>query len=317
MTTAMATRTASDTLQAALRELDALPVSQPWASAQPPGIARLIHMTAPVVPREGPLADNLARIRALNPAWALTVYEDADLPRFIRTHFGEATLALFERINPGYGPARADLFRYLCVYRLGGLYLDIKSTTSRPLDSWLRDDDRFILSQWRNADEASPFDGWGLHPELSHVPGGEYQQWFVLASAGHPLLKAAITQVLHQIAQPGWWPPRHGRHGVLITTGPVVFTLAVHAELTQHPHRRMDVDGEGGVHYSGLPQGVSHIGMHGVHYALRTDPVLKLQGLQARAFDFTRALDQGWQATRREARRRVQRLKRGVLALLR
>ena len=50
---------------------------------------------------------------------------------YIRREYGESILSCYLRIDPVYGAARADLFRYLLLYRTGGVYLDIKSAARR------------------------------------------------------------------------------------------------------------------------------------------------------------------------------------------
>lgn len=299
-----------DLLASSLAELERLP----WRDEP---IPRLIHMTAREVPTSGVLFDNLQRVRAMNPGWSLRCYADEDMAVFLREHIGDATVTLFERINPRYGAARADLFRYLCVLVAGGLYLDIKSTTACPVDEWLLSKDRFIVSQWWNDDESSPFDGWGLHDELVDVPGGEYQQWFLLSSPGHPYLKSVATGVLQQLAHPVIWPPRYGRRGVLLTTGPIVFSRALHSLLGQYPHRKVDVERDGLLRYSGLAGVQQHLTIGGTHYSLLTDPVVQLP-VWARTLYPSLQVTHAWLVAMREGiQQRWRKTKRFILKLSR
>lgn len=280
-------------------------------------IPRLIHMMARQMPTHGAFWDNMENVKAMNPGWVLRCYLNEDMPVFIREHIGEATATLFERINPSYGAARADLFRYLCLLVRGGLYLDLKSGTARPLEEWLLPQDRFILSQWWNDDESSPFDGWGLHPELADVPGGEYQQWFLLSSPGHPFLKAVVMRVLAQLARPVVWPPRYGRRGVLLTTGPIVFSRAVHSVLSRHPHRRVNVERAGLLRYNALPGGRTHIGMQGKHYSQLTEAVVRLPAWARLLFPVLQATHAWLTDLRVSVRLQWTQLKRTLLRLLR
>jgi len=282
-------------------------------------VPRLIHMTARTKVLNPEMAANVAHIQAMNPGWQLTIYDDADIEAFIGSAYGPHTLRIYQMLEPVYGAARADLFRYLCVHALGGLYLDLKSTTSRPLDSWLRDDDRFILSQWHNDDEG-PYDGWGLHPELADVPRGEYQQWFVLASVGHLYLRRVITKVLRNIVSCGVVPPRYGRSGVLVITGPIPFTRGIREVEQRAPHRWVDIEADGGVHYSCLPVGTAHIQHNGPHYSQQVKPVVKLGGWRLACFPRAQAWDieikdrrKRFRLYRKEKARQLLRLKRALL----
>jgi mannosyltransferase OCH1-like enzyme len=303
---------ANSLLKKAVREVEAVA----WRDE---AIAHRIHMTARSKTLNPEMAANVARIQSMNPGWALTIYDDADIERFIAEVYGPSTLRIYQMLEPAYGAARADLFRYLCVHGLGGLYLDLKSTTVKPLDSWLRGDDRFLLSQW-DSREDGPYDGWGQHPELADVPGGEFQQWFVLASRGHPFLKRAITKVLGNIVRCGVVPPRYGRPGVLMITGPIPFTRAILEVMKQKrlaaPFRRVDIEVDCGVHYSCLPAGDTHIKLNGPHYSQQVKPVVQLGGWRlawfpkAREWDLElRARRKRWRQIREGFDRRVVRLK--------
>ena len=253
-------------------------------------LPRLIHMTTrdkqALAP---PIAANLDHIRQQNPAWSLTLYDDQDIAAFIQAHYGSAVLALWQRLSPRYGAARADLFRYLCVYRLGGLYLDLKSTTTRALDDWLHEDDRFILSQWDNGPQGK-YSDWGLDPRVGHVAGGEYQQWFVAASAGHPFLRAVIERVLRNIAALGALPPQWGKRGTLLVTGPVAYTLAIEPLRGRHPCRAIDVEREGGLRYSIYDDENAHQGLQVHHYSRQTEPMVALSPLELRVFALAQGL---------------------------
>ena len=167
------------------------------------------------------------RLTSENPSWKYVEFSDADSMEFIKRNFDATLFKCFQAINPVYGAARADLFRYCLIYQLGGVYLDIKSTTTNKLDKIIRQEDSFLLSQWDNR-PGQPHYRWGIHPELSHFPGGEYQQWFIAAQPRHPFLKAVIEKVVRNILDyPLKTEQPRGKNGVLKTTGPIAFTLAI------------------------------------------------------------------------------------------
>ena len=202
-------------------------------------IPKLIHQTThdKVWVRNHPvLRENIARLQALNPDWEYRLYDDEDARGFIRTRFGEDMCRYFDRINPAYGPARADFFRYLLLFDQGGVYLDLKSTAVLPLDAVLAPTDEYILSHWRNKPgESHP--GWGLHPVCG--PEGEFQQWHIIAAPGHKFLEAVIARVTANIDD---YVGGVGKSGVLYLTGPVPYTLAIQPLLAKCPHRLLDIN---------------------------------------------------------------------------
>ena len=233
-------------------------------------IPRIIHQTfyERVLPPE--LQANVDRLRALNPGWEYRFYDDADIVAFIREHYGAAVLAYFERIGPQYGAARADLFRYLLMYKVGGVYLDIKSAATRPLDQVLRADDRFLLSTW-----SPDFTGWGHHYELRNLAHGEFQQWYIACAAGHPYLKEVVETVLGNIDRYDPYLHKAGKNGVLRVTGPIAYTLAIHRVLERYPHRFADSIAELGFDYN-VYRNQSHETAFRSHYSVQTAPVVKL-----------------------------------------
>jgi hypothetical protein len=234
-------------------------------------IPRIVHQTYPSKDLPEALRKNVERLRALNPGWSIRLYDDADIHEFISREYGAAVLDRYLRISPVYGAARADLFRYLLIYRLGGVYLDIKSMADHPLDDILGRDDRFILSQWDNAPEGL-HPRWGLHPDLPHVPGGEFQQWFIATVPGHPFIKAVIDHVLHRIDT--YNPYRDGVGlEVVRLTGPVAYTLAIAPLLEHHPHRRVANEAELGLRYSTMNYHAHHA-FFSRHYSKQMIPIV-------------------------------------------
>lgn len=234
-------------------------------------IPRIIHQT--FYERELPaqLAANVAHLKAANPDWEYRFYDDADIVDFIEQHYSAGVTERFHRISPKYGAARADVFRYLLMYKVGGVYLDIKSLAARPLNDVLRPDDRFILSGW-NEDMQS----WGSHYELRDIPTGEFQQWHIVCAPGHPYLKAVLENVMANIDQ--YIPSQHGvgKNGVLRVTGPIAYTRAIHAVQEQFPHRVADSNLELGFEYN-VYRNQSHETAFKSHYSLQTAPLVKMR----------------------------------------
>lgn len=229
-------------------------------------IPKTIHQILIGAPQVAPcIADNIARLRALNPGWKHVLHGEADIQAHIRHHHGPDVLAAYNSINPLYGAARADYFRYLLMLQEGGVYLDVKSGCSRPLDSFLRDDDELLLSRWNNQ-PGQTFAGWGAHVD-DGVPN-ELQSWHIICRPGHPLMQAAVDAVTRNIQTYSMRTQGVGKFGVLRTTGPLAYTRAIEPGLSQHPHRFFDSE-SAGLLYSALvlpPGQSSHMGLFKQHY---------------------------------------------------
>ena len=217
------------------------------------------------------LAENVQSLKDRNPGWEHRLYSNDDAEYFISEHYDQRMLDTYRLINPRYGAARADLLRHLLIYKIGGVYLDIKSDLSKPLDEVLHPDDHYILVQWDNG-PGKPHQGFGLHPELAHILGGEYQTYHIIAAPCHPFSKATIDRIVANIRGYKPWSGV-GKMGVVRTTGPSAYTLAVHPLRNSSPHRAATEEELGA---SMSIAKYDHGAVFKKHYSILKSPVARL-----------------------------------------
>lgn len=209
-----------------------------------------------------------------NPDWKFHLFDKDDIYSFVGMKFGRGMVAEIDKIRPEYAAARVDLLRYLLIYATGGVYLDIKSRFVGRISSKILPDDEYILAQWRNGIDAEHA-GFGLHRDLRNVPGGEFQQWHVIARPSHPFLAAVIDLVLRNIREYSTWSFGVGRIGVQRVTGPIAYTKAIYPLLAAHKHRQLRNEQEIGLCYS-IGDGYNHISHFKNHYSLSAKPIIHL-----------------------------------------
>lgn len=197
-------------------------------------IPKVIHQTYHNKTLPPEIQENVDYLKATNPDWELRIYDDDDIIQYITKYYPEL-LAIYKKINPVYGAAKADFFRYLLIYNEGGVYLDIKSTASKPLDEILMTDDRYLLSHWQN-EPGQLHPNMGFHSCIAS-PFGEFQQWHVVGVKGHPFLKAVIENVCNNIQNYNPFIHDTGGWSVINLTGPIAYTLAIEPLIKQFPHR--------------------------------------------------------------------------------
>ena len=201
-----------------------------------------------------PLVENITNIKKMNPDWTYQIFDDANIEIYIKENFGEIILAYYRRIDPHYGAAKADFFRYLVIYREGGVYLDIKSSMGKPLSEVIQEDDTYILSYWNNL-KGQGHELYGHYPSLpDYIERGEIIQWYIAASAGHPLLRKVIIQMLYNIDHYNPYTNGVGWTGTVSTTGPVMYTTCIwkelHASPSHNPVRWTNIIDDEGFRYS-------------------------------------------------------------------
>lgn len=236
-------------------------------------LPKIVHQTfsSTTLPHE--LQLNVNQLIAANPEWQHKIYNDADIIDFIDKNYGSRILSIYQKIEPIYGAARADLFRYLLIYKCGGIYLDIKSSATKPLTQITSPDQNFVISQWNDQDEE--FSEWGEHQQIQALPGGEFMQWFIISKAGNPLLKAVIDNVLNNIQCYSASLHGVGKYGVLHLTGPIAYTMAIHPLLPLFKHDFLSAKHDLGFQYSVYKDKINHIKLFKNHYSNLKIPIVK------------------------------------------
>jgi len=237
-------------------------------------IPRIIHQACRdprALPRE--LRDNIEQLKRLNPGWNHRLYSHDDMLACLARHLHADDFAQVLRLHPGHAPhAVSQLFRHVVVHREGGVYLEIQSTATRPLDEVLLPSDAYLVSQWRNRlGEEHP--GWGNHADLLHVPGGELEMWHIVGEPGHAFSQAAARAAVDNIRHYSAEKTGTGFIGSLRLCGPICYTLAVHPLLDKHSRRIVDIRELGFVHSIYRPHGMLDY-MTKAHYGCQTGPVV-------------------------------------------
>lgn len=223
------------------------------------GIPKVIYQTYNTKHLPYKLRQNRKYIRRLNKGWKYELYDDKMIKKFILDEYGKEMLSIYNKLNPIYGPARSDFFRYLLIYKKGGVYLDIKSAMSKPLDNIILEKDTYYLSHWKGKASKDLF-----------PPNGEFQQWFIVAPPKHPFLKNVINRMCERILDKD--NKRRRKVGVLYTTGPFVYTEAINELLPKYRHKIFMDNNELGFIYKNIKG--SHKKYFKNHYTTLKDPVI-------------------------------------------
>ena len=205
---------------------------------------------------------NINYIKRMNKDWEHVLYDDNMIIDFIQKNYDKNILDSYKKINSKYGPAKADLFRYLLMYKKGGVYLDIKSAMDKPLNEIIKED-TFYLSHWKERYNIDIF------PDK-----GEFQNWWIISPPNHPILKKVIDNVITEINKCNH---KTGKPGVLHTTGPIIYTKSILEILDKYKHKIYDTNQELGLIYNNASETkdqTSHQKLFKTHYSQLTEPVI-------------------------------------------
>lgn len=166
------------------------------------------------------------------------IYFDDDIINFIKDNYPEDVLYLYNRISNDYFPAKTDLFRYLLIYKLGGIYLDVKTAIIKNIDSIIeKNGDKLLLIKGREKWRTKFNDNFFIDEKLSKnhnwsyfsgIPYGEYNNWFIASPRGNPLLMEVILQTLSNIKNGLLYNYYiYGEISVLALSGPLMYTKVI------------------------------------------------------------------------------------------
>lgn len=174
----------------------------------------------------------------LMPGYKQVYYDDIMIEKYIKENFSQRIYNAYRNINPEYGAARADLFRYLIIYKEGGIYMDIKSGPKKLLDDIFEKEGNkllvglgedkipYYLPKKHLQDLLYLHDDWSF---VTGVKGSEWQQFIFASPSGNPILGLIIKQVVSNIEE-GMKNKEYynsGKYSVVAMTGPIPFSIVI------------------------------------------------------------------------------------------
>jgi mannosyltransferase OCH1-like enzyme len=165
-------------------------------------IPKLIHQTAKDRNIPPKWQGYQKKLQDLHPGWTYKLWTDEDNLAFVKKEFPEF-LDIYQKLPRGI--MRADVIRYLLMYKLGGLYMDLDYEMLKPFDLM----DKDIVLPWESSGEF----GAG-NDRLGNS--------FFASKPGHPFFKLAIDDLSKN-------PPLAPDVEILGATGPLFITRMYHA----------------------------------------------------------------------------------------
>ena len=111
----------------------------------------------------------------LNPEYHYNFVDDNGINRFIRSSFPDYFQAL-ARLK--HGASKADLWRYLVMFKHGGVYADVDCFCVNPLKEWIDPDAAYVTQLGVNKDVC---------------------QWLIISIPGNPIFLRAAERALHNV----------------------------------------------------------------------------------------------------------------------
>jgi mannosyltransferase OCH1-like enzyme len=162
-------------------------------------IPKIIYQSWYTMDLHPAIQNKIDNTKRLNPNYFHKIYTDEEIDAFVQENYPGEIFECYNRLN--IVVAKVDLWRYLILYKYGGVYLDMDSSIERPLDELIRDRDQAIITSEGNKEF--------------------YVQWALIFNKGHPILKKTIEFIVDNIKTNRYPNDIHKM------TGPSVFTKAI------------------------------------------------------------------------------------------
>jgi mannosyltransferase OCH1-like enzyme len=111
----------------------------------------------------------------LNPEYEYGLFDDDDLAEFVRSEFPDF-LPGWQKLK--HGAAKADLWRYLVMFRYGGVYADLDCFCRAPMREWISPEAAYVTQL-------------GVNHDLC--------QWLLISVPGNPIFLKAAERALDNI----------------------------------------------------------------------------------------------------------------------
>jgi len=79
-----------------------------------------------------------------NPDWEYRYVSGKERREFVKDNFSQEWLEIYDSYK--FNAMRSDLWRYLCIFKLGGLYVDLDTTCNIKISEWLDLNKNFIIT---------------------------------------------------------------------------------------------------------------------------------------------------------------------------
>jgi mannosyltransferase OCH1-like enzyme len=193
-------------------------------------VPKIIYRTHVIPEKIKPYQKVLDHTKEIVPNYKTKIFFDKDIEKYIKNNYSQRIFNAYKSISPDYGPACADLFRYLLIYKEGGIYLDIKSAPIKNLDNIIDNlEGKMAISNWSNFPIKYLINNFKYNAPFFKNPRGEYQNWHIISGKGNPLLgqiiKQAVTNIEYGIKNREKYS--FGKRSVLCMTGPIMMTKVI------------------------------------------------------------------------------------------
>lgn len=119
-----------------------------------------------------------------NPDWDYRYVTNSMASKLLKTYTGELNKKVYDGISTPF--VKADFFRYIILYAFGGVYVDIDTACTSPIENWMPLDGDLSVSKSDN------FDIFGEDT---------YDQWVIGSTPKNKYIEKAMSEIRHNLLE--------------------------------------------------------------------------------------------------------------------
>ena len=135
----------------------------------------------------------------INKEYSHVIFTEPQRDDFVYANFEGSITEAYQQLNNVV--AKVDLWRYLIIYKHGGVYLDMDASIERPISTFISDDDQAVISAETNENL--------------------FLQWALFYTKEHPIIEKTIEFTVRNIKE------KRYPNDIANLTGPGVYTEAL------------------------------------------------------------------------------------------
>lgn len=208
---------------------------------------KAIYQTAPHIGPDTPktLTESWKR---MNPHYYYEIFDDESALRFVSELYNKSRPDLVRVFRDVHQKViTADLFRYILMFELGGIYTDVDTECLRSIDTWGVPHNATInLVVGLETNELDPgIFGDDMVADFGFVHRLQFLQWTLMAKPRHSVMETAINQIVDGIIhkarsqQKAIKSVRFTHAEILNLSGPGLYTRIVKAYIQDETQRRV------------------------------------------------------------------------------
>jgi len=151
------------------------------------------------------LLPNIEFVRNQNPQYKIIIYDLKLFEQFLKDKPSYLFVA-YNKLNKKCQSMMSDYMRFILLYYLGGVYMDIKSRPNKPLDTFIKEEKAYVF-RWDRYDE------WAVG--------------VIVSNKKNSMLKDMINIMIENITNYKYDKKRKPSDDVIHLCGPKVFTKII------------------------------------------------------------------------------------------